>query len=230
MNLQGSLSKLLKSGSIFYQERAKLFDHNPVIREAWVLLAQDMDQQAAGLRGLSTPFWKEIQALHPDLIHEVRACLASTPRKKTDGSVSLQDALNRALSCEEPVILRVFVPVIRKLRASWTGRALDFYVIVKAHVTHLNRLVRTYCGDPVSHRRAATLLESFEKDVQRPEVVKTAKARKSSRSARSTRKSKKTLKIRSLRPSRRKPSVTRVRSVSKPVVRKVSLGRRRARR
>ncbi len=230
MNLQGSLSKLLKTGSIFYRERARLFDHNPVIRDAWTLLAQDMEQQATGLRGLSASFWREIQALHPGLMDEIRACLASAPRKKDNGTISLQDTLNRALSCEEPIILRVFVPVIRKLRVSWTGRALDFYVIVKAHVTHLDRLVRSYCGDPASHQRAATLLESFEKEVQRPEVVRTERTRRSSRSARNVRKSSKKPRIRSLQPSRRKSGARRVRSVSKPVMRKVSLGRRRARR
>ncbi|NWG14177.1 MAG: hypothetical protein HXY20_11650 [Acidobacteria bacterium] len=229
MNLRGSLSKLLKNGSIFYREKAQQFDHNPVIREAWSLLAQDMDLQTSGLKGLPASFWREIQVLHPELMNEVRSCLASVPGKNKDGAASLQDVLNRSLSCEEPIILRVFVPVIRKLRASGTGHALDFYVIVKAHVTHLNELVRAYCGDPLSIQRAGALLESFEKEVQRPEIVQAEAPRKSSRSARGAGRPRRKATTRPLKPSRKR-AATRIRSISKPMMRKIRLTSRRVRR
>jgi hypothetical protein len=168
MGLHGALTKLLKTGSSFYEERADCFVHNPVIREAWLLLAQDMRQQAQSLESLSAGFWREFHSSEHEIISSIERCgFAREPSSPCD-AVPLQESISRALCFEEPLILRAFAPLIRRLRLAWTYPSLDFYVMVKAHVARLSRLVRTYSSDPILIRRAVSLLEDFEREVQGP--------------------------------------------------------------
>jgi len=227
MNLRGSLTKLLKGGSVFYKERARLFEHNPVIRDAWLQFSQDMEQQVAGLRELPPAFWREVEPLEKSLAESVRACLDLLPKRNNNEVPSLQSAMCQTLSCAEPVILHVFAPLIRKLRTSWSNRSLGFYVIVKAHVTHVNRLIETYCGDPILIQKAANLMEAFEREAQEPEIVPVQKAR---RIASSSPKARKSAKVRTKRSAGalKTARASLSRPAAKPVVRKMTLARRRA--
>ena len=94
MGLHGALTKLLKTGSSFYQERADCFVQNPVIREAWLLLAQDMRQQAQSLESLSEAFWKEFRSSEREIVSTIEKCgFAQEPGAPCD-AVPLQDSIS----------------------------------------------------------------------------------------------------------------------------------------
>ncbi len=237
MNLQGSVSRFLKTGSIFYNKRADCFSQNQIVRDAWLRLAGDMDLQASSLKNLPPAFWKEIEADRHDLVETVGRGFPVRGDSRPCETVLLEEWIGQSLSLEEPVVLRIYAPLIHRLRRAWTNRALDFYVIVKSHVAGLMRLVQTYCGDPALIQRASSLLENFEKEAQEPEFpVKPAltktKPRKHTAAARATKPKARTARM----PSRKvptRPLASRSRSVAKtakPLVRKIRISSRRARR
>ncbi len=238
MNLQGSLAKFLKTGSIFYKKRADCFSQNQIVRDAWLRLAEDMDRQAASLKNLPPVFWREIETSQRDLIENIAAGFPIKGNARPCDAVPLEESIGRSLSLDEPVVLRIYAPLIRQLRTAWTNRAIDFYVIVKSHVTGLMRLVQTYCGNPALIQQATSLLDNFEKDAQEPEfvviskVVRNRQSRKRAGGDRGPRPKAKAAR----KPSRKTPSrplASRARSVAKtakPLVRKIRISPRRARR
>lgn len=236
MNLQGSLAKFLKSGSIFYRKRADCFHENQIVRDAWLRLADDMDLQASSLRSVPPAFWTGIEAGQEELIESIGVGFPLKGSPRPCDSVPLQESIGRCLVLEEPVVLRIYAPLIRQLRTHWTSRALDFYVIVKSHVAGLMRLVQTYCGDPALIQRATSLLETFEKDAQEPEfvvipkVAKKGKSRKRETAIRA-KKAKSSVPRKAARKAPSRPMASRSRTVAKtrkPLVRKIRLGSRRA--
>jgi len=238
MNLQASLARFLKTGSIFYKKRADCFGQNQIVRDAWLRLAEDMDLQASSLKNLPPTFWGEIETGQHDLIERVDSGFPIKGDSRPCDAVPLEESIGRSLSLEEPVVLKIYAPLIRRLRTAWTNRALDFYVIVKSHVAGLMRLVQTYCGDPALIQRAAALLENFEKEAQEPEFVEPPKAAKKSSSrtrkvaARATRPKAGTA-SKTPRKARSRPLAGRARAVTKaakPLVRKLRISSRRARR
>jgi len=238
MNLQGSLSKFLKTGSIFYTKRADCYSQNQIVRDAWLRLAEDMHLQASSLKNLPPAFWTELEADRRDLIESVGSGFPVKSDSRPCEAVSLEESIGQSLALEEPVVLRIYAPLLHRLRTAWTNRALDFYVIVKSHVAGLMRLVQTYCGDPALIQRASSLLENFEKEAQEPEfVVKPSVTRgkgsgKRSTAARAQRSGSKTARKQS-RKAPTRPLASRARSVTKtakPLVRKIRISSRRARR
>ncbi len=238
MNLQGSVSKFLKTGSIFYKKRADCFSQNQIVRDAWLRLAEDMESQASSLKNLPPAFWKEIEADRRDLIQSVGGGFPVKGDSRPCETVPLEESIGQSLSLEEPVVLRIYAPLIHRLRTAWTSRALDFYVIVKSHVAGLMRLVLTYCGDPALIQRAASLLENFEKEAQEPEfvvkppVTRSGVSRRHPAAARVAKPKAKTARKQSRKVPRR-PLASRSRSVAKrakPLVRKIRISSRRARR
>jgi hypothetical protein len=100
------------------------------------------------------------------------------------------------------------------------------------------RLVQTYCGDPALIQQATSLLENFEKEAQEPEFVeKTAvagskKSRKRGAAA-PVHKSRAKAVRKQVRRAPTRPLASRSRSVTKtpkPLVRKIRISSRRARR
>jgi hypothetical protein len=235
MNLQGSLAKFLKTGAIFYQKRADCFSHNQIVRDAWLRLAEDMDVQASSLKSLPHAFWKEIQPDQDDLIEKVAKGFPIKRNSQPCEAVSLQESIGQSLLLEEPVVLSIHAPLVRKLRSVWSNRNLDFYVIVKSHVTGLMRLVQTYSGDPALIQRAASLLENFEREAQEPEFVVVEKVARKGRAqkhgvAPAARPKQRTARKPSRKASRR-PLAGRQRPVTKrakPLVRKIRISSRRA--
>lgn len=236
MNLQGSLARFLKTGATFYKKRADCFSHNQIVRDVWLRLAEDMDTQASSLKKLSPAFWREFQPYQDDLIQNVPKGFPIKGNSRPCETVPLQESIGQSLLLEEPVVLRIYAPLVRKMRSAWSNRNLDFYVIVKSHVTGLMRLVQTYCGDPALIQRAVSLLENFEREAQEPEFVVVEKVARKGR----TRKravvsaAARTQQRTARKPSRkapRRPLASRPRPVpkrAKPLVRKIRISPRRA--
>ena len=77
--------------------------------------------------------------------------------EKFEGT-SLPAHLSVSLDLETPLILKFYAPLIRLLRSRETADALDFYIIVKAHVTRLMRIIQSFAGDPALIKRSSVLL------------------------------------------------------------------------
>ena len=238
MNLRGSLVKLQRCGANFYSELARNFHENLLIREAWVTLSQDLEQHYSSLRTLPPSFWKHLKPEETSLREGVTGCSALKGVGE-QRDTSLHGCCVSTLAFEEPLSLGVYAPLVRAIRKEQTQRALDFYILVKAHITRLTRTIQLFSGDPLLIRRSMLLLESFEKEVQGP-AVPLMKPRKRAKKKSSVRKSQRisiTRRIRRrLRIARaiRAPRVLGKRAKAlakraKPLVGKIKIGRRRAR-
>lgn len=236
MNLHGSISKLQNSGARLYVEVAQCFKENNLIRDIWLEMAHDKEQQVASLRSLPRSFWIELKKQEDGLLEATQSCLQFAERSK-DEERSLKKCFTETLEFEEPIILKVYAPLIRQLRTEWTDHALDFYIMIKAHVARLLRVVQSFSGDPILVQRASTLLQNFEKEVQAPEVPPVPVVLSTSRKAASrkhgqdahrapTRKAQAHAAGRSLSLGKRTKSVT---PRAKPFVKNIELRRRRAR-
>jgi hypothetical protein len=223
MNLWGPIGKLHRNGSAFYLKLAERFRDNAVVSQAWAAMAEDLDVQAGNLKALSPVFWKTLESKEKGLVEAITAVQESaSPKTLQPTDWTLHRCLERTLEFEEQSSLKIYAPVIYYLRGQ-TGRALDFYVTVHAHLTRLARLIQPFSGDPALGRRCLELLERFEKEAQVPKPVappppvrtKRAKLRK----ARPTRPAAKRLQ----RPAKRK------RQRSESLVSDLKLRRRRAR-
>ncbi len=167
MNLNGSIAKLQNSGSRLYLAIAQCFSENSLIQNIWLEMAHDEDQQAASLKSLPAAFWNELKRREEGLPEALHSTVPAVEFEK-DEEHSLQKCFTKTLEFEEPVILKIYAPLIRQLRTQWTNQALDFYIIVKAHVARLLRVIQSFSGDPILVQRVGRLLENFEKEVQTP--------------------------------------------------------------
>ncbi|HYK90729.1 MAG TPA: hypothetical protein VE398_18295 [Acidobacteriota bacterium] len=231
MNLRGSIAKLQSSGARMYVEVAQYFKENNLIRDIWLEMAHDEEQQADSLKSLPPLFWNKLREREEELsqalgTHSLPAGCAPVEER------NLHRCFMKTLEFEEPIILKVYAPLIRQLRTEWTDRALDFYIMVKAHVARLLRVVGSFSGDPILIQRTDALLQSFEKEVQTPESL-AVPANPTQRKA-ATRKhaagvhkspSRKAQAKRSLPLSKRPKAIAQR---SKSLVKKIGLRRRRA--
>jgi hypothetical protein len=145
--------------------------------------------------------------------------------------ITLRSCFELALQFEEPTILKIYVPIFRNLRENWTNPALDFYIMVKAHLARIVRMMGSYSGDPIIIQRSSLLLQSFEREVQEPKVASIAlekriRAKHSAKRKETAKKPKKAL--RQARTLAKHSKALHHRT--KPLVKKVELQRRRARR
>jgi hypothetical protein len=168
MNLKGLLSRLQTSRSDFYRNLAQIFDSNQLIRETWMDMAHDMEQQAASLEILPGSLWKKWKDEPGTLAEAIQTCCVIHRGVESEENKSLQTCFASTLNMEEPLILRAYVPIIRYLRTDYSDQALEFYIMVKAHVARLSRLIQPFAGDPVLLQRVANLQEFFEHAVQAP--------------------------------------------------------------
>jgi hypothetical protein len=170
MNLRGSIAKLQNTGTRLYLTMAQYFKENKLIRDIWLEMAHDKELQLSTLRSLPRSFWTKLEGGEVGLDESLESLLL--PAKCSGNEEhSLLKCFTRTLEFEEPIILRIYPPLIRQLRTEWTDHALDFYIMVKAHVARLLRVVQLFSGDPVLVNRAGILLENFEKEVQKPESL-----------------------------------------------------------
>jgi len=240
MNLRASLAKVQGLGTRFYLELAKHFDQNALIRDTWVKMAEDFQDQVSSLKELRPLFWRELQTEEKTLFTVtketddlLRAQLSTPPPEW-----SLQVCFTRTLGFEEPIIIKLYAPVLHRLRKAGTDHALDFYIMVNAHVTRLTRLIQFFSGDPVLIERCSALLHGFEKAAQGPPpepviIRKTRHKKAVARHARgpSVKRAPKTLsrsRKKSARPLSKRSKVVSKRR--KSLVKNLELRRRRVRR
>jgi hypothetical protein len=224
MNLHGSVREAQNTIVRTYLELEQRFNENGLIRESWNAMAHDVFQQIQSLNALPQSFWNQLKADQASLSAAITESIKQQSIEIKDDR-SLKGCFDLAFRVETPAILKIYVPLIRKLRENLSAPALDFYIMVKAHLARITRVTESFSGDPVSVQRAHLLLQTFEKEVQEPhiEVLIPATA------ARSKEKPKKSSKIKAKTLPSKKPAKI-LRHRAKPLVKKVSIARRRARR
>jgi hypothetical protein len=243
MNLRASLAKVQNLGARFYLQLAKHFDQNTLIRDTWVGMADDFQNQVSSLKELRPLFWRQLQKEEKTLLTVAKATddLLRAEMATSPSAWSLQACFTRTLGFEEPIIIKLYAPLLYRLRKVGTDHALDFYIMVNAHVTRLTRLIQLFSGDPALIERCSALLHGFERAAQGPPpdpVIARRKTRLKKADARrhrlaSIKRAPKTL-LRARKTAKpRRPLTKRSKVVTKrakPLVKNLNLRRRRARR
>ena len=157
-------------GGRFYLQLAKHFDQNTLIRDTWVEMADDFQNQVSSLKELRPLFWRQLQTEEKTLLTVTKATsdLLRTEIATPPSEWSLQACFTRTLGFEEPIIIKLYAPLLYRLRRAGTDHALDFYIMVNAHVTRLTRLIQLFSGDPALIERCSALFHGFERAAQGP--------------------------------------------------------------
>jgi hypothetical protein len=231
MNLHGSIKELQNKIVQLYLKSEHRFSENSLIRDLWSTMAHDVSLQISSMNELPHSFWSQLKQEKDGLSVEASESIRHQ-NIENEEDPSLKRCFEHALQFEEPTILKIYVPLIRKLRENLTGPAVDFYIIVKSHLARIVRVTESFSGDPVIIQRANLLLQIFEKEVQEPlhiPVVAHAKnkvhAPQPSESKDLAKKSRKAVK-----QTGALQKLTILHPHPKHLVKKVSLQRRRARR
>jgi hypothetical protein len=231
MNLQGSVTELQDIVVQLYLELEHRFSENQLIRDLWSAMAHDVAQQKRSMSVFPPSFWNQLKSEKDGFLEALSPNFKRQAVEKK-GDQSLRSCLERALIVEEPAILKIYVPIIRKLRGSWTDKALDFYIMVKAHLARIARVTQSFSGDPIIIQRSNLLLERFEKEVQEPQIAAKPKLHKTA-SAQPVRE-KQRVKPQKKAIAKKAPVLAKHakshHKMTKPLVDKISLRRRRAQR
>jgi hypothetical protein len=230
LGLRSPLSKLEKAIARFYLQLQLRFEGNSQVSESWAAMGSDLQAQAESLKKLPSSFWQSLKKQEKELVRATGLILPEEPSKPAG---SLQACLITMLDIEEPMILKVYAPLIRRLRAEWTERALDFYVMVKAHITRLARIIQAYSGDPALSQRCAILFYDFEKEVQEPAAIEIARKKPAHKTATAKRHVRETAAARHPKVAvvkRRTRALDKLVKRAKPLVKKIEIARRRAHR
>jgi hypothetical protein len=201
-----------------------------LVSESWAAMRKDLQAQAESLKKLPPSFWQSFKKQEKELVHAAEVIL---PQDASVLAGSLQSCLALTLDLEEPIILKVYGPLIRRLRVEWTERALDFYIMVKAHIARISRLIQLYSGDPALSQRCAVFFQNFEKEVQEPAIVEVAPRKTAPKKPRPVKHAAKVaVRRHELAPAKKRPARALGKMVkrSKPLVKKIEISRRRARR
>ena len=178
MNLHGSIIEIQNTIAHRYLQLEHRFKENGLIRELWASMANDLSQQINSLKALSPSFWNHLKG-DPDKTLETAVQSVSHQTIGEIEDLPLKGYFEFALMLEEPTILKIYAPIIRSLRENYTDKALDFYIMVKAHLARIVRVTQSFSGDPIVIHRANLLLQNFEKEVQEPQLkAKPVQARK----------------------------------------------------
>lgn len=204
-----------------------------MVRTLWASMGHDLQAQVESLKKLPPSFWQALKSQEKDLS---RAAAMLCPHSN-EISGSLQSCLSKTLDLEEPIILTLYAPLIRRLRSEWNEHALDFFVMVKAHISRLTQSIQMFSGDPALILRCTGLLQNFEKEVQEQPAVEDIKSAKRSNKAskkpvqaRKKATAAKQQKIKTSAGKNRALALARIAKRSKPLVQKIEISRRRARR
>ena len=181
MNLRGSIAEYQKRLHKIYLQLSQGFSENNLVRTLWNDMAHDISRQIQSLNALPRSFWNQLnKSNQKELLQAVQSAQSQVIEikeiKKED--LSLKACFEKVLQIEEPVILSVYVPLIRRLRESWTDQALDFYIMVKSHLARIARIIEAYAGDPFIIQRSGYLVKRFEKEVQEPQILESAPVKK----------------------------------------------------
>ncbi len=231
MNLHGSIKELQNSIAQLYLKLEERFSENHLIRELWGAMAHDVSQQILSLNALPQSFWNQLKKDKVGLSIETIEGLRQQS-VAIEGDISLSSSFEHALRLEEPAILKVYAPLIRRLRENLTTPALEFYIMVKAHLARISRVTESFAGDPVLLQRSQQLLQAFEKEIQEPHIeikISAKKKPQAKHAAPGKEPVKKPQKaVRKAQPLAKRTKILHRRA--KPLVKKVSIQRRRARR
>jgi len=169
MNLNGSIADLQKSAIKLYLKLQQRFKENVLIRELWSSMANDLTQQKSCLKALPPSFWNQLQKEHGE---SLQAVVPYVRLQITDNikDMPLKGCIEGTLLFEEPAIMKIYIPIIRSLRENMANPALDFYIMVKAHLARIARMTASFSGDPVIIQRSSLLIQSFEREIQEPPV------------------------------------------------------------
>jgi hypothetical protein len=181
MSLYGSIKEAQSTTEKFYLKLEQRFRGNKLIAKLWSQMAQDVSQQIVNLHELPKSFWIHLKKDQDALLKTIKADVTPQSIENTP-ELSLSDCIESAIRSEEAIILKIYVPIIRNLRKNWSGQALDFYIMVKAHTVRIKRVAEAFSGDPVVLQHSSLLFHRFEKEIQEPEVeviLKKRPARKS---------------------------------------------------
>jgi hypothetical protein len=170
MNLQGSIIEHQNSISQVYRKIEERFLENSIIRELWNNMAMDISKQISSLKSLPPSFWNQFKKNQDSQLESLNGILGQQS-PEIAGDLSLKDGLTLTLQIEETIILNIYAPIIRNLRGNWTKTALDFYIIVKAHVARIVRVIESFSGDSVLIQRAHVLFHQFEKEAQERSII-----------------------------------------------------------
>jgi hypothetical protein len=188
MNLNGSTTELQNTLAQLYLKFEQRFSENELIRELWGSMAHDILQQIASLKSFPSSFWTQLSKDRDERM-DMDFRSARLQIAETSSDLPLKQCFETALRLEDPTILKIYVPIIRSLRKNWTNTALDFYIMVKAHLARITRVIESFSGDPASIQRSYLLQQSFEKEVQAPQkIVKPAEKENNKRAAQIVRK------------------------------------------
>jgi hypothetical protein len=230
MNLNGSVTELQNKLAQMYLKLEQRFKENGLVRELWTAMAHDVLQQVKSLKALPPSFWNQMKKDQQELLQAaVNSPLLQINEKTED--ISLHGCFELALRLEEPAVLKIYAPIVRSLRKNLSTPSLDFYIMVKAHLARIARMTESFSGDPILIQRSNILTQSFEKEIQEPQIDRSRVLKK----------------IHAGKPAKDKKPVQKKKSVSKPVhplskhaklhhgrtkplVKKVTLQRSRARR
>jgi len=216
--------------SKLYAELGHRFSENTLVQETWLAMSHDLEQQSGALQSLTPAYWRQLKSQEDTLTSHSQG---SFKMPESIGNMPLLDAITLSLDLEEPIILKFYVPLIRLLRVNETNSALDFYILVKAHVTRLQRIVQSFSGDPILARRSVALMEAFEKEVQAPAPTISAIRTASHSIPIKSKRTEKARKVHSGERARSKRSLSKhpriVPKRAKPLVKKVGIRRSRAR-
>jgi hypothetical protein len=232
MNLHGSIKELQNTIVQLYLNSEQRFSENSLIRELWSTMAHDVSLQISSMNALPHSFWNQLKQENGGLSAEISDGIRHQHVENKE-DLSLKRCFEHVLQFEEPTILKIYVPLIRRLRKNLTEPALDFYIMVKAHLARIVRVTQSFSGDPVIIQRANLLLQIFEKEVQvQPHVEVVARARKKARAVHPPVKSKETAKKpqKAAKAGKIQKRAAILHNHPKRLVKKVSLQRRRARR
>ncbi len=223
MSLYNSIKGIQKNFEKIYLVIEKRFSGNIAIKDLWSNMARDVSQQIESLQELPRSFWIHLKKEQETLLKSIKTEVKLQDFDNED--LSLSECIEYAIRSEEAMILKIYVPLIRNLRKNWSGRELDFYIMVKAHIVRFRRVAESFSGDPAVQKQAMLLLQKFEKEVQEPEVdiqqllkpsrrararIKASKAVKRSATGKTVKPKSKTAELKPV-----KPKVTAVKSKPK---------------
>jgi hypothetical protein len=224
--LRGYLSQLQKAVAKFYSQLQLRFEGNVLVSGMWAAMGAELQSQVDNLKKIPPSFWQALKKQEKELIRAATLVIPAV----SEGS--LRSCLAQVLDIEEPIILRVYAPLIQRLRSDWTELALDFYILVKAHIARLAQSIQLFSGDPALSLRCALLLQTFEREVQEHAEIAGPLAMTHPQKATASKHAAETRKERAKSAVSKKPalSLAKIAKRAKPLVRKVKLSGRRAQR
>ncbi|MBN2319412.1 MAG: hypothetical protein JXR49_10065 [Acidobacteria bacterium] len=185
MSLYGSIKEVQNNIEKFYLNLEQRFNENKLISDLWCQMAQDVSQQIQSLHDLPKSFWSRLKKDPVELIKTIKTDIKPQDLE-IESDISLSECIDKAIQSEEAIILKIYVPLIRNLRKNWTGQALDFYIMVKAHTVRIKRVAEAFSGDPIVMQHATLLFQGFEKEIQEPdaEIIQKIKSARKNRTVR----------------------------------------------